>query len=530
VTERVLVVSTWWKNGRIFKLLLAHGTAVDVANDGEKNWEQRGETALHDAAGAGYVEPIQLLLARGAAASARDGFGRTPLMHLAAAMPWLDRGRRIAEERAKRVPTEAQKELRAKIASQTKRRGDRETADGMAAARLLLAHGADARLKDQLGNDALMVYEWERRREREECNEEFAKLLRDARAARGEATMALFDAVRADDLAAAQRAIKAGADVNHEGPPPVGFTPLVVMQSAAMMQLLLESGADANRATARTTPLIAAARGGELEMVKILVEAGADIHAIEPRSPKSEYLENAYSAAEMNGKKEVAAYLKKLGTGKPVLKEWEPLEAGVHMWENFSEIMVKEEVRAVAAAVAKVIGGRAEEGVYGREVWPGKRSYLVIRPKGMTWCNVLRLTPARRLLDDFGPFIAEVAKAAGTAALLLDYSDTSDAGEIRRFEADGSAARDRMWERETLEEMVEAMGNDAPAEARERLKAMRKSGKEMVSSTERMKSMAKAEGFAVAWGGLSAKEGEPLDVSFTGYPAEAFDGTALVTT
>src|SRR4051812_40137640 len=62
ISQRELEVSTWWKDGSIFKLLLEHGAHVDTLNDGKTNYEQLGETALHGAAGAGHVEPIRLLL------------------------------------------------------------------------------------------------------------------------------------------------------------------------------------------------------------------------------------------------------------------------------------------------------------------------------------------------------------------------------------------------------------------------------------------------------------------------------------
>src|SRR5262249_51923298 len=159
-----------WKDGRILKLLLEHGADVNAANDGKNYYEQRGETPLHDAAGSGYLEPLRLLIHNGASANAIDAYGRTPLMHLAAAMPRIDQDQRSRADAAKRVLTEAQKALQAKIASQSRRHGDREQLDGLACAQLLLDSGADASLTDRLGNDALMYYEWERWRDRAELN------------------------------------------------------------------------------------------------------------------------------------------------------------------------------------------------------------------------------------------------------------------------------------------------------------------------------------------------------------------------
>ena len=55
------------------EFLLIHGADVDAAN-------QRGQTALHLAAGAGFSEVALLLLEHQASANSRDGAGNTPLM------------------------------------------------------------------------------------------------------------------------------------------------------------------------------------------------------------------------------------------------------------------------------------------------------------------------------------------------------------------------------------------------------------------------------------------------------------------
>ncbi|HSU56758.1 MAG TPA: ankyrin repeat domain-containing protein, partial [Candidatus Dormibacteraeota bacterium] len=378
ISQRVVDVATWWKDGAIFKLLLEHGADVNARNDGRADYQESGKTPLHAAAAAGYLDPIRLLVDHGADVNATDALGRTPLMRLAAQMPDLDKQVRFRKEREGRVLTDAQKALQAKIAAQSRQHGNRENMDGMAAAQLLLERGADARRVDKYGNDALMYYEWERMRSREEANEGFVSLMKSAGAQGGGATMDLFLALRTDDLAAARRAIEAGANVNQDGPPPVSLTPLIMVRSAAMVALLLESGADANKAASNTTPLVSAARGGDLEIVKMLLNSGADIHAIEPRAPGSEYIANAFSAADGNRKYEVVEYLKSLGAKKPVLKDWKPLEPEIGMWENFSEVVVKGDVPAVAEAVAKLIGGTVMPNVYGRDLLPGKKTYVVL--------------------------------------------------------------------------------------------------------------------------------------------------------
>src|ERR1041385_436173 len=527
IPERVIEVATWWKDGVIFNLLLAHGADVNARNDGTANHEQLGKTPLHEAAGAGYLEPIRLLLSHGAEVNAKDAFGRTPLMRLAARMPGLDQQVRLRKERESRVLTEAQKALQAKIAAQSRNYGDRENCDGMPCAQLLLEHGADAKLADKYGNDALMHYEWERMRDRAEPNEAFIALLRKAGAKGGEATMDLFLAIRSDDLAAARKAIAAGGNVNQDGPLPVSTTPLVMSRSAAMVALLLESGADPNKPSSNTTPLIAAAGSGELEVVKMLIAAGADIHAIEPRSPGSEYIANAFSAADGNRKHDVAEYLKSLGAQKPVLKDWKPLEAEVGMWENFSEIVVKGEVSTIAAAVAKLIGGKIIADVYGQDLLPGKKPYVVLRPKGMRWCNLLQVMP-RPTYEVDTKFLKQLAQAAQTPVILAQYSDAAGAADVERFEPDGTSQKDEGWDQSDLEELVGELGDEAPEWMKERLKAMEEAPEEPLDSDQRLDQLAAAEKFAIAWGGLDAEPGRKVEISFTNLPVEAFDGVAWV--
>jgi ankyrin repeat protein len=528
VSQRELETATWWTDGRIFKKLIEDGTDVNVANDGEANYEQLGKTALHGAAGQGYIEPIRLLLDHGANVNATDAHGKTPLMQLAASMPYLDKQLRFRQEQEKRVLNEGQKALQVKIAAQTRRYGDRENADGMAAAKVLLVRGAGAALKDNFGNDALAHYFWESRRDREEPNPEFIQMLERAGAKGLGPTGDLIKAIWADDLGAAKGALAAGTDVNHMLPPPVTSTPLLLCKSPAMIELLLASGADPNKPSLSSLPLISAARGGELEVVKLLIKAGADIHAIEPRPGKSEYIANAYSAADMNRKPEVVDYLKSLGAGQPVLKDWKPLEAGVHMWENFSEVIVKGPVDKAAAAVAQLIGGKMQPGAYGKDFAPGKNSRVVIRPKGMAWCNVVQVTPARRWFDENREPLRELARASGLPVMLIEYSDTAGAAEVERFEPDGTSQKDEGWDRDTLEEVVENLGAEAPLWMKERLAAMNESDEEEKDSSERLADLAKAELFAIAWGGLQAEPGRKVEIAFTNLPAEAFDGVAWV--
>jgi ankyrin repeat protein len=528
VSQRTLEVSTWWKDGRIFNLLLKHGADVNQVNDGSSSHEQLGETALHDAAGSGRVDSIRMLLDNGANVNAVDAVGRTPLMHLAASMPRLDQELRITKEREQRVLTEAQKAQQEKIAPQTRRHGDRAPADGMAAARLLLEAGAEAARKDRFGNDAIMYYEWERWRDREERNAEFIGLLQKAGAHGGGATAELIWAIAADDPVAAGEAIEAGADVDHMMPPPCSSTPLLMSRSAAMVELLIKVGANVNKPSLDDTPLISAAGSGESDIVQLLVKAGADIHAIQPRPPGSEYIANAYSAADMNSKHDVVEYLKSLGAGQPVLPDWKPLEAGVHMWENFSELLVKGSVSVVASALAKFIGGKVEENVYGMDLVPGKKTYAVLRPKGMDWCNLMQLAPPPDCYNPDLAFPRELAKTSGLPVILVQYSDAAGATEIERFAPDGSSQKDDGWDEDMLEEIVGELGHESSSDMKARLAEIQQSAEEEPTSESRLTTLAKQEKFAVAWGSLRSGLGRKVELAFTNLPAEAFDGTAWV--
>jgi hypothetical protein len=230
----------------------------------------------------------------------------------------------------------------------------------------------------------------------------------------------------------------------------------------------------------------------------------------------------------MNRKHEVVEYLKSLGAGNPVLQDWKPLEPGVGIWENFSEVIVQGTVRQVADALAKLIGGNTQEDVYGKELVPGKRAYAVLRPKGMAWCNVLQVAPPAGFFDTDVDFLRGLARASGLPIILAQYSDASGAASVERFEPDGTSQIDEGWDQDTLEEVVGELGDQAPAWMKARLAEMEKSGIEPPDSSQRLSVLATAERFVVAWGGLQAEPGRAVEISFTNLPAEAFDGVAWV--
>ena len=99
--------------------------------------------------------------------------------------------------------------------------------------------------------------------------------------AQSEANKALLDAVKADDVAAAQAAIKRGADVNCKDAE--DLTPLMLAadkDSASITRMLLENGANVNERGRRgATALIIAALLDDPHVVPLLIRAHADLNA-----------------------------------------------------------------------------------------------------------------------------------------------------------------------------------------------------------------------------------------------------------
>jgi len=109
-------------------------------------------------------------------------------------------------------------------------------------------------------------------------------------------------------------------------------------------------------------------------------------------------------------------------------------------------------------------------------------------------------------------FATDLAKAAAAPVLLVEYSDTSDAASTLRIEPDGRKSGDQGWDHAALQEMVDAMGEEAPAWAK---KQLARTDEDAPSSTARLVMLAEQEKFVIAAFGLNWEPGRPLDIEFS---------------
>jgi hypothetical protein len=192
-------------------------------------------------------------------------------------------------------------------------------------------------------------------------------------------------------------------------------------------------------------------------------------------------------------------------------------------------VLVKTTVQQAAAALSKMINGQATFDLFEKTVIPGKNAFVVVRAKGMAWCNIFQVAPANQWLNDsdnMEPFATKLAKASGTFVLAIQYSDTSDAASIFRAGPDGKSTSDASWDNVMVEEMVGTMGDKAPAWAKQRLAD---ADEDDLTSTERLKQLAEREKFVVAAFGFFGGLGQKLELELPGYDPAQFDGIAFVT-
>ncbi|XP_074646013.1 uncharacterized protein LOC141902265 [Tubulanus polymorphus] len=92
----------------------------------------------------------------------------------------------------------------------------------------------------------------------------------------------LQEAVSANDISKIQQLIASGVNINEDSGASYMFYPPVLLavmkQSWDALNLLISTGADLNCIKHRTTPLICAAKTGNIQICRLLVENGADIN------------------------------------------------------------------------------------------------------------------------------------------------------------------------------------------------------------------------------------------------------------
>jgi ankyrin repeat protein len=456
-------MAAYSRNPKLIRAMIAAGADVNAI---EQFKDGRQSPALHQLATTFDPTLVQLLAECGADVDARDELGRIALMIVANAASEQDRIN---------GPDSAEK-----------------TID------MLLKLGADAKLKDADRNDALDHYRCEARRRKNQENPRIVESLQRAGANGDDATFQLHFAA---NITAAKQAIAAGADMNRISPHHLGITPLCRATrdgEADLVNLLLESGADVNQFDRTMTPMIHAAENGHLEIVKRLIQAGADLNTRELRDRDEDCpAMNALEAAELRDHKPVIRYLKSIGAAHEVRL----LEAKVHSWDDFVEVLVKGDVVIVAAAIARQIGGKATINAYGKSFKPGKTAYVVAHPKGMAWCNVLQIAPPLHGFDDIDKlsrFCKELSKSSGFPSMWAAYGDTSAEADMLLFTPTGKSS-------------------GLPDNVNEDL-----------TTGERLDQFAKTEKMAVAAFNLPVDPKKNIEITFAGHPAEIFLDVAFV--
>jgi ankyrin repeat protein len=495
VTMTDIMVAGQYRQPAIIRALAAAGGDLNMLG----TLQHKRTPALHRVVRTGDIETIRAMVECGANVNARDDWGATPLMQLADAGPELDRQvagyhqyQENLQRRAQEQPERAQEILNSPAAKQPCPPSAED------AFRALLGFGADATLTDDEGNDALDYYRFQCRRNRQAPeNPTVIDILKTAGANGDAATFSLFEAIAARNLDAVRQAIAAGADVNRINPAHGSEnTPLieaVLSGNLDIVSALLEAKADPNKPERMDRPLLEACRKGDVSIVQRLVEAGADVSLRHLHDLADDCAAmNAFETALRASQKAVIKYLKSIGADK-VAQPNRP-EAGVHSWDDFAEVLVKGDVPTIAAVVAKMINGAIQTDVYEKSITPGKRALLIVRPLGMSWCNVFQLAPAEDMAAG-QQLASDLCAAAEVPALFIAYSDTSDAAMSVRYD---------------------------PGK-----KPKKKNGKE--SDNDWLVDLAKKEHFMIAAFGPEVHAGEPVEIIFSGFSADAFDGIACVT-
>ena len=445
--------------------LLALGHPPDAREEGN----DRSETPLHCAAGSGMAAAAACLLDAGADPDALDQRGRTPLMHAVEGEPGS-----IESRVAKAVSSErARVDGRVIWSAAPPEPAPPGRADTAFA--LLLEAGADAKLFDADGNDALSLLQQKRKQTYERggtvwplatlaadaiggkmealaeeaegksvaeqealwaeqdraCDDvvaTFAAALKDAGArGRSPADDTLAAAVQAGDAEAAAAALAVGGSVGvriltrngHASTTPLGFA--ASRDRVDLVRLLLDAGGDPDAGEPDSTPLAYAAQRGRLGLMQVLLEAGANPNGRPGGDPTSAPL----TYAGYNDQREAIKLLKAAGAKPP--KQDEPFKPGVDLGNALTEMVVQGGGAAVAQAVADHLGGEVVAEALDSEVIAAVGvGAMVVQLDGSAWSSVLPHTGFSRIPDDqWTGLAAGVSRRLGVPAVLVCYEDVS---------------------------------------------------------------------------------------------------------
>ncbi|CAG8063528.1 unnamed protein product [Penicillium nalgiovense] len=270
----------------VARLLLENGADADLA-------DKNGSTALHIAALQGHEQVAALLLQNGANTNIQDKDGWTPLY--GAAVQEHTAVVRLLSEKAgdskktldlvdRKMENSGERTLLKRVA-EDKRQGSTVTSGLRVAAqeaqlgrlRIMLERGADVNAKDPAGYTAL--------------------------------ELAAFQGSKQ----VMQILLEYGADVNLRGSlncPPLYHA--IEQGSETVVPLLIEYGADVNAVTYGVTPLMLAAKIGNLSINLCLLEAKADVNA------RDCFGQTALHLAVLNGRTQVARMLLDAGAASDV--------------------------------------------------------------------------------------------------------------------------------------------------------------------------------------------------------------------
>lgn len=450
-------------------------------------------TLLHHAARGAKPATTAMLIDAGADLNARDTRGRTPLMYAAKEEPRIVKGR-VSDAAKMALAREEGRVIYAAGEADPSPEGRPDTALG-----LLLAAGANAALTDNDGLDALAILQSEYRsalaaaKPRDGLDypnvaaEAMAMVPADAardmwrddgpedardnvwtgedaalerlvatfvaalRRAGGEGetaqNRAVADAVRAKDADALRRALANGGSImtpivtknGHGATTPLGWA--AALGDVESCRVLLDAGADPNDGGRDGPPLIDAVRAGRREVVRLLLNRGAD--PTRARPGEEDY--TPLDAARMAGRDEMVAMLKAAGAQEP--EATDPFEPDASFNFTATELLVKADARATAAAIAAAIRGSAEHDVLHKTINAApNRGYLIVQLEDSTWTSVLPHIGGNRIPDESWQELAgDASGRAGTLAALLCYEKVSgqhaywlyDCGRlIERFEED----------------------------------------------------------------------------------------------